>query len=244
MARIRHIALRTPNQEELAAFYRAAFGMLDVVRLTNDDGTLELMLSDGEMSLAILPLATDRAQGIQHFGIQVDDVDATVAAAVVAGAEPVGAAGDALTIRDPIGQRVDLSQTGWMQRDADSAHIRHIAVMAEDPPKLAEFYAAIFGMHDVLRRPGDRRAVYISDGYINLALLPNHTEESRGKPAGINHFGFHVDDLDASLKAAYAGGARKNDYELPRDGRFAETFVFDPHGQRVDLSQVGWKTAP
>jgi hypothetical protein len=29
---------------------------------------------------------------------------------------------------------------------------------------------------------------------------------------------------------------------LPRDGRFAEVFIEDPMGQRVDLSEQGWKT--
>jgi 4-hydroxyphenylpyruvate dioxygenase-like putative hemolysin len=62
--------------------------------------------------------------------------------------------------------------------------------------------------------------------------------------SGIDHLGFQVDDLAATVDAAYANGAKPNDYELPRDGRFAETFVFDPVGQRVDLSQTGWKTQP
>ena len=72
-------------------------------------------------------------------------------------------------------------------------------------------------------------------------MLPNHNAEAKGAAAGVNHFGFQIADLAAAVETAYANGATPNDYDLPRDGRFAETFVFDPIGQRVDLSQGGWK---
>lgn len=119
--------------------------------------------------------------------------------------------------------------------------IRHIAIMTEDPPKLAEFYARTFGMHEVMRRPWEKGAVYLSDGYINLAILPNHGKEGAGHPDGINHLGFEVEDVEAVREAALAGGARRGTYDLPRDGRYAEEFILDPIGQRVDLSKAGWK---
>lgn len=37
-------------------------------------------------------------------------------------------------------------------------------------------------------------------------------------------------------------GARKGPESVPRDGRFAEVFILDPVGARVDLSEQGWKT--
>ena len=43
-----------------------------------------------------------------------------------------------------------------------------------------------------------------------------------------------------AAKTALAAGASGGKAELPRDGRFAETFVLDPVGTRVDLSP-GWK---
>jgi hypothetical protein len=100
-------------------------------------------------------------------------------------------------------------------------------------------------MHEVFRRNWERGAVYLSDGHVNLALLPNNNGEVEPKDLrGVNHLGFRIDDLDATMATAYANGGKPSDRELPRDGRFAETFVFDPVGQRVDLSQQGWKTQP
>ena len=115
------------------------------------------------------------------------------------------------------------------------AKIRHIALLTEDPPKLAEFYRNSFGMKEVARSGEKRDAIYLSDGHINLAILP-----ARGRPEGIFHFGFEVENVEEATRTAIEAGATKGAESLPRDGRFAEGFIRDPVGTRVDLS-LGWK---
>jgi catechol 2,3-dioxygenase-like lactoylglutathione lyase family enzyme len=113
--------------------------------------------------------------------------------------------------------------------------IRHIALKAEDPSKLAEFYKSTFGMREVWR-PETGGAVYLSDGYLNLALLPAH-----GMPEGLAHFGFQVDSMDETSTSATEAGARQAAENTPRDGRrYAEQYLLDPVGTRVDLSEKGW----
>ena len=118
------------------------------------------------------------------------------------------------------------------------ARIGHIALLTNDQPKLAQFYKATFGMKEVHRHAaqGGGEAIYLSDGAINLAILP-----ARGRPEGIFHFGFQVDDVDATAKQALEAGATQGAKGVPRDGRFAEVFIVDPAGTRVDLSRDGWK---
>lgn len=116
------------------------------------------------------------------------------------------------------------------------ARIRHIALLTQDPPKLAQFYQASFGMKEVARSGEKRDAIYLSDGYINLAILP-----ARGRPEGIFHFGFEVANAQEAMQVALEAGATKGTDKLPKDGRFAEGFVRDPVGTRVDLSEHGWK---
>ena len=70
------------------------------------------------------------------------------------------------------------------------AKIRHIAIKVEDQEKTADFYKKTFGMTEAWRGPvrdDGNRAIYLTDGYINMAVLP-----ARGGREGIDHFGFQV----------------------------------------------------
>jgi catechol 2,3-dioxygenase-like lactoylglutathione lyase family enzyme len=120
------------------------------------------------------------------------------------------------------------------------ARIRHIALFTQDTHALAAFYSTTFGMHEVMRRDKPNGAVYLSDGYINLAILPNTSAEAAGAPEGIHHFGFEVDDVDAFTQNAMRAGASEG-RSAPVDGRFAEAYIKDPTGQRIDHSAGGWK---
>lgn len=115
--------------------------------------------------------------------------------------------------------------------------IRHLAIITLDPEKLARFYCDAFQMTR-LSTPGagGSKAVYITDGYITLALLENKAE---GKPSGLNHFGFKVEDQDEiAEKVARAGGKRPG--KRPPDRAFAETRGADPDGNNFDLSVRGY----
>jgi catechol 2,3-dioxygenase-like lactoylglutathione lyase family enzyme len=119
------------------------------------------------------------------------------------------------------------------------AKIRHIALLTDDQPKLADFYCKTFGMKEIFRQTtaDNAFAIYLSDGYINLAILP-----ARGRKEGIYHFGFQVDDeVEKVAAVALENGAKHGAKAVPQDGRFNEAFITDPAGTRVDLAQKGWK---
>ena len=119
------------------------------------------------------------------------------------------------------------------------ARIRHVAIKCENQEKTADFYKRAFGLTEVWRGPvrdDGNRAVYLSDGHINLAILP-----ARGGREGIDHFGFQVEDMENTLRVAAASGAVGEAAAKPRDGRFAEMGVHDPAGTLVDVSTKGWK---
>jgi catechol-2,3-dioxygenase len=78
--------------------------------------------------------------------------------------------------------------------------IRHIAIASSNREKLAAFYKQAFGMKEV---KGEGGAIYLSDGSINLAS----NEQYAGREAGLYHFGFEVEDLDALKKKLKEAGA-------------------------------------
>ncbi|HEY7067687.1 MAG TPA: VOC family protein [Chloroflexota bacterium] len=118
------------------------------------------------------------------------------------------------------------------------AKIRHIAICAQDPFKLAEFYKETFGMHEVQRM---EKSVFVSDGYINLALLPASANDGK---EGIAHFGFQVEDPEEIARRGKAAGAQTGIAPRPRDGRYAEFRIHDPVGTGVDLAKAGWAVEP
>ena len=122
------------------------------------------------------------------------------------------------------------------------ARIQHIAITAKENEKVAEFYKSVFGMEEVFVQPtpSGKKAYYLTDGHINLAILPGGPNAVEG----INHFGFNIEDLPTISEAAEKAGASKMPEGVPQDGRFAETYLKDPVGTRVDLSVAGWITRP
>ena len=81
------------------------------------------------------------------------------------------------------------------------AKIRHIAIAVQDPKKTAQFYMNTFGLKQVGETDSPlATGVYLSDGYINVALLKYKTDDAAGKErgkdyVGMHHFGFQVEDL-------------------------------------------------
>jgi catechol 2,3-dioxygenase-like lactoylglutathione lyase family enzyme len=113
--------------------------------------------------------------------------------------------------------------------------IRHLALFARDPKKLAEFYTSVFDM-EVASENG--RAFFLTDGYLMLAILPHRLD---GEAAvGLNHFGFNVENREEVVEKLVSRGL-----EVPKarpgDRPYAEFRAVDPEGNWFDLSEVGLK---
>ncbi len=113
------------------------------------------------------------------------------------------------------------------------AKLRHLAIKTMDPAKLARFYEEVFDMEVVMK--SESGSVFMTDGYLSLALLV-----TRGLvPPGIDHFGFHVDDMEETgsrLVKAGIIGPKVRDNDPP----FAEKRTTDPDGNMIDLSVHGY----
>ena len=116
------------------------------------------------------------------------------------------------------------------------AKIRHLAIKTKSPERLAAFYEQVFGLRRI--RSEKSGAIYMSDGYLTLALLRNRGEAT---PSGINHFGFHVDEIDEIREKL-----NKFDEPLtqrPADRPYAEYRAMDPDGNLFDVSVHGYDEA-
>jgi len=131
------------------------------------------------------------------------------------------------------------------------ARIKHIALTTQDPEKVAAFYKEAFGLQEIRR--SSNGAVFLTDGYINLAILNWKTEKDADVGAngpnfsGIHHFGFQVDSLDEACKRLEGVQAQQL---TTRDGldsmmaagghRNFEMKWAGPDGVVLDISHTGW----
>jgi catechol 2,3-dioxygenase-like lactoylglutathione lyase family enzyme len=115
------------------------------------------------------------------------------------------------------------------KKEGDMSRIRHIAVVTSNQEKLGNFYKTAFGMKEV---KGIGSALYLSDGYMNLALIKKTPELKVDE--GLYHFGFEVDDVEPLKDIFKEVGASSEVQRRPTD-RDAEFRVYDPDGNPIDL---------
>ena len=121
------------------------------------------------------------------------------------------------------------------------ARLKHIAIRTRDVAKTVAFYKEAFDLQEVGK---GRSGVYLSDGHINMAILKLRTPTS---PAGVDHFGFQVDDLEKAVsRVAELGGgqltdlARINPTDPSHPQSYFEVKVTGPDEQEIDVSDTGW----
>jgi lactoylglutathione lyase len=115
MSRIRHIAIIVPDAEEAAKFYEQALGLKRA-------GTARrgIYMSDGVINIALLTKEHENEKlGLYHFGVWVDDLDASEKKVVDAGGTYLAGRPTSpnsfyeAKYRDPNGVVFDLTHHGW-----------------------------------------------------------------------------------------------------------------------------------
>lgn len=121
--------------------------------------------------------------------------------------------------------------------------IRHIAYRSADVETMANFFVDALGMTITQRRKN--RAIDLSDGTINITVLPMLPAGPNGEPPrqGVDHIGFTVeDDAAASQRLESAGAKKIATIELGSPAHYEAKYK-GPEGIVVDIGKwVG--TAP
>ena len=130
------------------------------------------------------------------------------------------------------------------------AKIKHIALTTENPGEVAEFYRNAFDMEEIRR--SDNSAVFLSDGYIKLAILNWKTEKDADVGPNYNdihHIGFQIEDLDqACEKLSDVNGEELNSRDGLNTAMGAGPASFQmkwagPNGVVIDISHTSWATS-
>jgi len=223
-AQINHVAIISHQYNMLGSFYEAVFGLKYSGK---GRPASAITIGDGYVGLNIIPRRDGYIGGIDHFGMLVDDVEPVLErmkkkhnnAAIVK--RPSARPYAAYSGHDPDGNVFDLAQKkedtrkevyaeiaggGWAQ----DRYINKFAIRTPNAEECAEFYRDVFELEPVRGKPG----FCLTDGRVTLALLPWAIPAFEGmsiKRPGPDHFGFHVESLDA-FKARVAEVAGMNPY--------------------------------
>jgi catechol 2,3-dioxygenase-like lactoylglutathione lyase family enzyme len=225
-AKLRHIALVSDNYALQGKFYEAAFGMRTAADPRPERA---VTVSDGYVGLNINPRKPGRPAGLDHFGLEVDEVEPIVARLrekypeVQLVRRPSTRPFAGISTHDPAGNVFDLSQREMANRtsvyvEAEKSsprRISHLALRTLHADRLAEFYADVFGLR-AAEREGN---FHLSDGRVTLLLLPWRIADYEGtgivRP-GPDHFGFEVESL-AALKERLQELGDNNPHLRPRE---------------------------
>jgi catechol 2,3-dioxygenase-like lactoylglutathione lyase family enzyme len=269
LAKIRHVAMYTHKHAAVDRFYRTVFGMRRMTSNTLDDTGKQNAerghISDGVIGLAILSRYAGMQSGMDHYGFEVDDIEEYVRrmeryypkTMIAKGLEYVPFAG--LRSHDPAGTQFDIAQahianvregyneSGWEQ----PRWINHIAIRADDPARVAEFYERIFGLKEAETYKDDG-SIGMTDGKVKLLLRPRDKSLYRGLREGLDHMGFRVESLerakdDLAAFAAVEGESGDGKYGVGGNGKknsedfqrccWGRHFTADPDGVFIDMAE-------
>ena len=221
-ARINHLTIVSENNYAVGRFYEGFFHMRPAGMR---DALAAVHIGDGRVGLNVSPRLPGYPAQLDRFGIEVDDIAATLARMRenyprLACTAPVGdLASGSVSAHDPDGNFFTLSQKG--ARDHEDIYqpdgqmqtrvIDHVALRVLHPEAVTEFYLNVFGFARLDGRDGTQNA-YLSDGNITLVIIPwrlSDFENTGISARGLDHIGFRVESIDA-LKTDVALAIERN----------------------------------
>lgn len=212
-ARIRHIAIVSDQYALEGRFYEALFGMKTAADKRPERA---VTVSDGYIGLNINPRKAGRPAGLDHFGLEVEDVEQVYARlrarypAIEVIKRPTTRPFAGISMHDPDGNIFDLSQKDMQNRTSvyvEAAHeqerrIDHLAIRTLNAEQAAEFYVEVFELNTLDKPSGDPN-FYLSDGRVTLMLMPwklsDYADTNIVRP-GPDHIGFKVESVQAVKK--------------------------------------------
>lgn len=131
------------------------------------------------------------------------------------------------------------------EEDITMARIKHIAIRTNDIEKTAAFYKEAFGLEQV---GVGQSGIYLTDGYLNIAILSMRAVVAgETMKLGVDHVGFEVDDVNATVAKVRALGGKALDQRnevQPSDPSKAQSYFeikcVAPDDQVIDVSNAGW----
>jgi catechol 2,3-dioxygenase-like lactoylglutathione lyase family enzyme len=123
--------------------------------------------------------------------------------------------------------------------------ILHLAIRSRDIPRATRFYAEGLGFRVIGPRPSGSGSMDLTDGHMNLTIVPFVGEPAPAPEEGLEqiHFGILVDDAAALYRRLKEQGASVVRFDVkargdvdPNATPVGSFKVLDPDGNVIDVS--------
>jgi lactoylglutathione lyase len=217
MARIVHLAIKVGNLEDATRFYESVFGMHQV-GTGYARGHVSRHMSDGALDMALMVYDNEDVHEAQlsgagpcihHWGIEVEDRDAVMAAIEQNGGIIISDPDEgALKFRAPDGTVAEITRLGRYKKHvpSDQCRVVRLAIQVDDLDKAARFYETVFGFKPAPAVGANTRR--LSDGAFDIVLMKAAVDA----PAKHHHIGVKVFDRDG-----FVDRVARNGVSLKRD---------------------------
>lgn len=213
-SKLNHLAITTDQYTLVGMFYRAMLGLK-----VSGDTARELSaisVGDGYVGMTLIPRRGGRKAGLDHFGIEVQDLDKVRSKVekkypdIEIVKRPGNRPFASFSAHDPAGNYFDLSQPGHENRAevyAKSAWkqdttFSHFALRVKEAERVAGFYADVFEL-EMRNERTEEGGYMLTDGRMTMVILPWKISSFDGagiEQPGMDHIGFSVPSLEAFKK--------------------------------------------
>ena len=139
------------------------------------------------------------------------------------------------------GTLVGLAATSMAQNQSPNrgvVGINHVALAVPDIDKAVEHYTKTMGFPEAFRvktPQGDVHLVYVQVSQNTFIELQSVNAQ---RPAGIYHFGVHVDNMAQATAMWKARGADVRETTLSSGTKAILSNIIDPNGVRMELTEL------
>lgn len=235
ISRIKHVGIMSQNAPRLFKFYECLFDLRKAANEASPSQEAErgktfgypvlassrvaspfdrtIIASDGNVGVAFNRRRPGYRGGLDHFGIQVDDLETAFARikekypSVGVVKRPSNRPFADYSTHDPEGNIFDLMQPGksdakgvWLDAGREQERwIKHITMRVINPAAMAQFYMDVYEFKEEEKALEDPN-FYLTDGKVTLVLAPWKIQDYYGtehKGPGLDHVGFRVESVDA-----------------------------------------------
>ncbi|MGE0653509.1 MAG: VOC family protein [Alphaproteobacteria bacterium] len=210
--KINHVAIMSGNYALESKFYESMFGMKNSPK---SRPSRAVSIGDGYVGMNINPRRAGRPGRLDHFGIQVDDLQATLAKLSEKYPHceylqrPSTRPFAAISTHDPDGNVFDLTEAKGDNIKDVYAHndwvqdrtISHVGIRTMHAEACAEFYMDMFDL-----KPSNlpiEGAYGVTDGRMSIVILPWSIKDYANTGIvgpGMDYIGFKVENMDKFKK--------------------------------------------